>query len=139
MILGGETFTGTVVNLAAGPDAQTHLYKMEIQVGSIHPEITLGDIVDVILPGAPKTATEENKEIVIPFSALKNLGQETYAVYVFSVEDAQKKTGTVHERIVKIGEMNETSVVITDGLALGESIVAIGTLSIEDGDYVQEP
>jgi hypothetical protein len=39
----------------------------------IHPKITLGDIVDVILPGAPLSQNPENTQIVIPYSALRNL------------------------------------------------------------------
>jgi len=55
---------------------------------------------------------------VLPFSALKNLGQETYAVLVFVPDESQDGTGIVRERIVKIGETNERSVTITEGLSL---------------------
>ena len=55
------------------------------------------------------------------------------------IDDEKNRTGTVHERIVTIGETNDTSVTITQGLAVGEHIVTLGTLGVEDGDYVQEP
>lgn len=40
---------------------------------------------------------------------------------------------------MKIGETNENSVTIVEGLALGERVVRIGMLGIDDGDYVQDP
>lgn len=58
---------------------------------------------------------------------------------MISIEDEKNHTGIVHERLVKIGESNENSVTIVEGLNLGEHIVSIGTLGVEDGDYVQEP
>lgn len=51
---------------------------------------------------------------MLPFSAIKNLGQETYAVFVFIPDETKKGTGTVRERIVKLGETNENSVTIAE-------------------------
>ncbi len=68
----------------------------------------------MVLPGAPLSQNPEDTEIVIPYTALRNLGQETYAVYVMTIEDEKKQTGTLHERIIKIGKMNETSVTIIE-------------------------
>lgn len=111
---GGSTFTGKLSSLSAGPDPQTHLYKAEITLPKAHPEVHLGDVIDVLLPGKPASTKPEDAKIVIPYTALRNLGQETYAVYVVTIEDEKNNTGTVHERIVKIGETNETSVTVTD-------------------------
>jgi len=118
LIFGGETFHGTLSHLSAGPDPVTRLYRVEIALPTSHPKITLGDIVDVVLPGAPISENPEDAQIVIPYTALRNLGQETFAVYVMTLEDELKQTGTLHERIVKIGKMNETSVTIVEGLAV---------------------
>lgn len=93
----------------------------------------------MVLPGKPLSENPEDTKIVVPYSALRNLGQETYAVYVVTIEDELSGTGTVHERIVQIGETNENSVTIVSGLEVGEHIVALGTLNVEDGDLVQEP
>lgn len=80
--------------------------------------MTLGDIIDVILPGAPISQNPEDAEIVIPYTALRNLGQEVYAVYIMTIQDEKKQTGILHERVIKIGKMNETSVTILEGLSL---------------------
>jgi hypothetical protein len=72
----------------------------------------------VVLPGKTLTTASDNGQIVLPFSALKNLGQETYAVFVFIPDETSAGTGIVQERIVKIGETNENSVTISDGLSL---------------------
>lgn len=114
LIFGGETLYGTLSSLSAGPDPVSRLYKVEITLPAIHPKMTLGDFIDVVLPGAPLSQTSEDTQIVIPYTALRNLGQETYAVYLMTIEDEKKQTGTLHERIVKIGQMNETSVTIIE-------------------------
>jgi multidrug resistance efflux pump len=66
-------FHGVLSSLSAGPDPVSRLYRVEIVIPVIHPKITLGDIVDVILPGAPLSQNPENTQIVIPYSALRNL------------------------------------------------------------------
>ena len=71
-----------------------------------------------MLPGKTLTKSDNNGQIVLPFSALKNIGQETYLVYVFTPDEGTINTGVVHERIVKIGDKNEGSVTITEGLSL---------------------
>ncbi|MCB9807174.1 HlyD family secretion protein [Candidatus Peribacteria bacterium] len=68
-----QKFIGKIASLSAGPDPQTHLYKVEISLPSIHPIVDLGDIVDVVLTGAPHSTSDESGTIVLPFSALKNL------------------------------------------------------------------
>ncbi len=139
LIIHGQTITGKLKSLSAGPDPVSHLYKAEITLPKVHPDIALGDIVDVIVTkNDTKTQKEVKKDIVVPFSALKNLGQETYAVYVLTPDENNPHAGIVHEREVKIGATNETSVTIVDGLKLGEIIVTLGTLNVEDGDYVKE-
>jgi hypothetical protein len=92
----------------------------------------------VILPGVPLSKNPEDTKIVIPYSALKNLWQETYAVYIFTLADSKKWTGIIHERVVKIGDTNETSVTIVDGLSVGEYIVTLWTLGVDEGDYAQD-
>ncbi len=139
LIFDGKTFYGTLSSLSAGPDPVTHLYRVEITLTLLHPQLTLWDIIDVVLPGAPLSQNPEDTEIVIPYTALRNLGQETYAVYVMTIEDEKKQTGTLHERIIKIGKMNETSVTIIEWLSVWERIVTIGTLGVDDGDYAQIP
>lgn len=70
--------------------------------------------MEVVLPGKTLTTASDNGQIVLPFSALKNLGQETYAVYVFVPDETSAGTGIVRERIVKLGETNENSVTIAE-------------------------
>ncbi len=138
LTFGDEIFIGRLSAVGAGPDPVTRLYKIEITLQKTHPKLSPGDIVDVILPGAPLSKNPEDTKIVIPYSALKNLWQETYAVYIFTLADSKKWTGIIHERVVKIGDTNETSVTIVDGLSVGEYIVTLWTLGVDEGDYAQD-
>lgn len=138
LTFGDEIFIGRLSAVGAGPDPVTRLYKIEITLQKTHPKLSPGDIVDVILPGAPLSKNPEDTKIVIPYSALKNLWQETYAVYIFTLADSKKWTWIIHERVVKIGDTNETSVTIVDGLSVGEYIVTLWTLGVDEGDYAQD-
>jgi hypothetical protein len=73
LYFGEDTFVGKLKSLSAGPDPQTRLYKIEISLPSIHPIVDIGDIVDVVLTGAPAPKEEKEGHIVLPYSALKNL------------------------------------------------------------------
>lgn len=138
LYFGEKKFIGKLQNISAGPDPQTRLYKIEVSLPSIHPLVDLWDIVDVVLTGASLSKAEKEERIILPYSALKNLWQETYAVYVVEIDNLSKWTGTVRERIVKIGETNENSVTIVNGLVPGEYVITLWALGVEDGDYVQD-
>lgn len=119
LVINGQKVIGKLKSLSAGPDPITRLYKAEISLPRVHPDVALGDVVDVIITQNDKVpAVEQKKDIVVPFSALKNLGQETYAVYIFTPDETSPHTGIARERIIKIGATNETSVTVTDGLKL---------------------
>lgn len=138
LYFGGKNIIGTLSTLSAWPDARTQLYKAQIALPLGH-TLSLWDIVEVVLPGKTLTKSDNNGQIVLPFSALKNIGQETYLVYVFTPDEGTINTGVVHERIVKIGDKNEGSVTIVDWLTPWERIVSVGTLGVDDGDYVRDP
>jgi len=138
LYFGEKKFIGKLQNISAGPDPQTRLYKIEVSLPSIHPLVDLWDIVDVVLTGASLSKSEKEERIILPYSALKNLWQETYAVYVVEIDNLSKWTGIVRERIVKIGETNENSVTIVNGLVPGEYVITLWALGVEDGDYVQD-
>lgn len=139
LVINGQKVIGKLKSLSAGPDPITRLYKAEISLPRVHPDVALGDVVDVIITqNATIPAIEQKKDIVVPFSALKNLWQETYAVYIFAPDETSPHTGIARERIIKIGATNETSVTVTDGLKLWEIIITVGALNIEDGDRIQK-
>lgn len=134
----GKNIMGKLSNLSAGPNSQTRLYSTEISLVGNH-NLSLGDIVEVVLPGKTLTTASDNGQIVLPFSSLKNLGQETYAVFIFIPDESWDGSGIVRERIVKIGETNENSVTITSWLSIWERVITIGTLGVDDGDYARDP
>jgi membrane fusion protein, multidrug efflux system len=69
------------------------------------------------------------KAVVIPVEALVPEGAG-YKVFVVD------KTGTAHEREVKIGGRTPTKVEIVDGLAGGETVVTQGAFGMEDSARV---
>ncbi len=87
LYFGGKNIMGKLANLSAGPNSQTRLYSTEISLVGNH-NLSLGDIVEVVLPGKTLTTASDNGQIVLPFSSLKNLGQETYAVFIFIPDES---------------------------------------------------
>jgi multidrug efflux pump subunit AcrA (membrane-fusion protein) len=49
------------------------------------------------------------------------------------------KTGTAHEREVKVGGRTPTTVEITEGLSGGETVVTQGAFGVEDSAKVTAP
>lgn len=129
---------GKIAHIASGPDSQSRLFKIEVSITTLLPGITLGDIVQLALPWEVLAIDGTQKEyVVVPYSSLKNLWQELYVVYILTPKNGSEDVWIARERSVKIGYMNETSVTLSEGLELGERVVIIGTLNVEDGDTVQ--
>jgi multidrug efflux pump subunit AcrA (membrane-fusion protein) len=61
-------------------------------------------------------------------------GAVEYTVYV--VENQEGRT-LIHRRSVKLGPVLGNRVIVTDGVAQGETIVVKGTTQIVDGEQVR--
>ena len=81
--------------------------------------------------GEIAVATRANA-VVIPVEAIVPEGAG-YKVFVVD------KSGTAHEREVKIGGRTPTKVEIIDGLAGGETVVTQGAFGVEDSAKVTAP
>lgn len=117
--LGDKAFSGMVkaVSPAAGAQSMTYLVKVELDNpgGNVKPGMFAS--VRVILSSLPDV-------ISLPISAVVTKDEGSY-VYVVQEEVA-------HLKQVTTGEVNETDIVITEGIAEGEMVVVRGQNLLED-------
>lgn len=55
LIIRGERITGKLKSLSAGPDPITRLYKAEISLPRVHPDVALGDLIEVVVTNEAKS------------------------------------------------------------------------------------
>jgi len=121
--LGGETFEGTLAHVGPAPDPRTRTYPIEVHVdnveGRLRPgmvarlEVIIGQRDDAVL--VPETAVIEGEERV---------------VFVVEGDVARKRT-------VTLGQSDEGTVEVREGIAAGETVVTLGRQHLSDGSLIQ--
>lgn len=118
---GGKPFPGTVKQLGASPNAADGLYLVELVPSRT--DLQPGSLLKV------RFACPGSGGISIPFSALVRR-QEQDSVFVVSGK-------VVQARPVRVAKADGSVVVIAQGLAAGERVVAEGAFFLEDGQAVR--
>ena len=86
---------------------------------------------DVILQSSAKQAIAREKNVAVPLAAVLSDGQQQF-VWVVDVDSM-----AVTKRLVRVQEGIGETLVITDGLVVGESIVAAGAAYLSEGTHVR--
>lgn len=120
-----ERFKGEVYFLAPQVDPNTRTLLMKARVPNADRKLRPGMFANLDL-----TLTLRDNAIVIPESAVLNLGERT-AVYVIAAD------GTAQMRPVKIGLRMPNQIEIVSGLKPGEKVVAEGLQKIRPGGQVK--
>jgi len=125
---GGEPLgAGTVASIGAAVDTASRSVAVRVAVKTPRRALRLGESVY----GEIAVETRQNA-VVIPVEALVPEGAG-YKVFVVD------KSGTAHEREVKLGGRTPTTVEIIDGLTGGETVVTQGAFGVEDSAKVTAP
>ena len=125
---GGEPLgAGTVASIGAAVDTTSRSVAIRVAVRTPRRALRLGESVY----GEIAVETRANA-VVVPVEAIVPEGAG-YKVFVVD------KSGTAHEREVKIGGRTPTKVEIIDGLAGGETVVTQGAFGVEDSAKVTAP
>jgi RND family efflux transporter MFP subunit len=126
--VGGEPLgTGTVASIGAAVDTTSRSVAIRVAAHTPRRALRLGESVY----GEIAVETRSNA-VVIPVEALVPEGAG-YKVFIVD------KTGTAHEREVKVGGRTPTTVEITEGLSGGETVVTQGAFGVEDSAKVTAP
>ena len=125
---GGEPLgAGTVASIGAAVDTTSRSVAIRVAVRTPRRALRLGESVY----GEIAVETRPNA-VVVPVEAIVPEGAG-YKVFVVD------RTGTAHEREVKIGGRTPTKAEIIDGLTGGETVVTQGAFGVEDSAKVTAP
>ncbi len=132
---GRGPFRGRVSEVGVAANAGDRLFRVVIKVPNADGQLRSGMTARINLGAASATATNA---ITIPLSALVTApaggapGAATVPLAVFVVKD-----GKARERLVKTGDILDSSIVVTEGLAAGDQVVTAGASFLYDGAPVQ--
>jgi RND family efflux transporter MFP subunit len=128
----GAQFQGQITKIDPSADATSRVFQIEVKISNPDTRLKPGMIAVVGLPGHRDSASH----LSVPLSAIvRPPGDE--AAYTVYVVDKQEGRTVVHRRPVKLGPVLGNRVIVTEGVAQGETIVVKGTTQIVDGEQVR--
>jgi RND family efflux transporter MFP subunit len=128
----GAEFHGQITKIDPSADATSRVFQIEVKIANPDNRLKPGMIAAVSLPGNH----DSTPRLAVPLSAIVRSPEHDagYAVYVV---DPQEGRAVARRRSVKLGPVLGNSVIVTEGIAPGESIVVKGTTVIIDGEQVR--
>jgi len=121
-----KIYAGRLREIAPNADQATRTFNTRVSILNADAEVRLGMTATVIL-----AAGAAAKAIVIPLTALSD---ENGRAAVWVVDG---KTNQVKRQPIELGAYREDGVVVTSGLAGGETIVTAGVHKLLPGEYVR--
>ena len=125
--LPGEEFAATIVEFSVQADSATQTYRGRVAVTVPPNAVILPGMVANVISSTPGDAPQ----VMAPLSAIA--ADPSGAPFVWEVDDA----GQVSQQPVSLGEARGAEVVVHDGLAAGQVIIAAGVSEIIDGMTVR--
>lgn len=117
---------GEVKEVGVAAREGSRLFRVVIRVPNSEGNIRPGMAASVYLDDAVKPASGT----LVPLSALVARGERQLAVYVVT-------NGVARERAVGTSDILRSSIVVTNGLAVGEKVVVTGASQLYDGAEVE--
>ncbi len=129
----GETFKGTVIEIAPILDANSATYP--VKIGIVKPTSTIkpGMATNITFDFSDSVKTTDNS-LIVP---VKSVGEDGNGNYVFLIESADGKIGTVKKHTIELGELTASGFKIKSGLSAGDKIATAGLQSLLDGQKVK--
>ncbi len=126
----GPVCEGVVTEVGVAAREGSRLFRVVIQVNNDDGAIKSGMTASVEIRPRPRFAPDA---VAVPLSALVGLPGSPDALAVFVVDD----DGRARQRRVQTDDFIRSSVVITEGVAVGEKVVVVGAAGLHDGAVVQ--
>lgn len=120
----GETFEGSVTQIAQMITPSTGTYDIEVQINAPGKKLISGFVAQVEI-----TTKSLSVGLVVPAEALVNAHGNQADIYVYSGGKALKKT-------VTIGQIMNGMVTVSTGVDGGETVITLGSGFVSDGDLV---
>lgn len=127
--LGGETFHGVVSDKSVEANPLTRSYDVKIKVDNANGSLLPGMICDVVLDLPSADGKDSSKAIVLPNSAVLLDSDNQNFVWL-------AKNGVARKQIVSVAGMVDNGLVISGGLASGDSVIVAGQQKVGNGTKV---
>jgi membrane fusion protein, multidrug efflux system len=125
--LSSREFDGKIESIGVLADPIAHSYRIRIAIDNPDRAIKPGMVCTAVVKGL-----EKSSGLVIPNQAV--LVDETGRNYVYRLDRIGNKASV---RYIKLGELLQNGIRITEGLSEGDSIVVAGQYKLVDGAAVQ--
>jgi len=133
----GETFQGTITEIASAADERTGLFPVEAKLASAPVQLINGLVAKVSLQPSAGSTTQLT---YVPIAAIVEGSGESASVYVIKGNRAERrdvKIARAERRDVKIAFIAPTAIALADGVKPGEQVVTDGALYLRNGDAVE--
>ena len=131
--LEGETYTGTVIEVAPVVDANSATYPVKIDIVNPPEAIKPGMAANVTFDFS-KADADSDDALVVP---IKAVGKDGNSNFVFLITSSDGKTGEVKKQPVEIGVLTAAGFKIESGLSAGDKIATAGLQTLLDGQKVR--
>ncbi|WP_370408095.1 efflux RND transporter periplasmic adaptor subunit [Tenacibaculum dicentrarchi] len=131
--LEGISFEGNITEIAPVIDVNSATYPIKIALHGDTQKLKQGMTASVTF-NFNKEEVKTNKQIIVP---VKTVGEDGKGNFVFIVNTADKKIGTVKKQHITLGKITNNGFTVLDGLKKGQLLVTAGTNSLLDGQKVK--
>ncbi|HLP09322.1 MAG TPA: efflux RND transporter periplasmic adaptor subunit [Opitutaceae bacterium] len=122
----GGRFTGTISEIGIAADPTSRLFRVVLKIDNAAARLKSGMTASVHLGGR---VAPTQSGIWLPLSALVGGGANSAGTAVFIVGD----DGRVHLRPLRTAEIVASSILVVDGLHIGDKVVTLGAGLLTDG------
>jgi RND family efflux transporter MFP subunit len=127
-----QKFSGRITSVSPAADEKSRIFETEVTVPNPGGVLKSGMIASVVLGN---TQSPE-KFAAVPLSAIVRSkdGAESYAVFVIETHNGAT---IARLRSVELGDAFGNTIVVKDGLKIGEKVITVGATLVQDGGAVQ--
>jgi RND family efflux transporter MFP subunit len=128
----GLEFHGRITSVSPAADEESRIFETEVTIPNPNDMLKAGMIANVVIGNAPST----EKVAAVPLSAIVRSkdAAEDYAVFVIETLEQQP---VARLRPIRLGDAFGNTIVVNDGLKIGERVITVGASLVSDGTPVQ--
>jgi len=130
--LRGREFPGRVTAISPAADSRSRVFNIEVTVPNPKQTLKAGMIASLEV----NTTKSQVPVIVVPISAVIRAHPQTDQYAVFVVEENSDKQ-IARSRVAKLGEVLGNTIVVLDGVIVGERVITTGTTLVSNGEVVR--
>jgi RND family efflux transporter MFP subunit len=129
--LPNERFPGEVTEVGVSSTGMETTFPVTVQLHAKEDRIRPGMSAEVFFQ---LSSDQLRSTLYVPPVAV---GEDRQGHFVFTVESVDEKTGVVHKKTVRVGELTSYGMEIVNGLTVGEYVVTAGIRHLSDGMKVR--